>query len=391
IEMQQRVVDHKDAIANDWFQQAQFQRLAGTRDRFKEALKEAMRKDEANLFYVVAFVDDQLDSGNLEACEPYLVRLQQATHDPRATLAAARYHAFANRPARAIEAVERYAQSADAGTPDGLSRSRHAVEMLDQLARQAVAKQLPCAKVLIEAALDKYRYTIRVMPETACAMATLLAFDHRIEPAFDLLTSMKSSISAKLHTTAAVAVLRFGEATPKHFQMVQEWLDAALVPNPSSIPLRMSLAELHALQHTYDAAEPIYRDVLKSEPDNVIALNNLAWMLAPRPEAAEEALKCVGRAIELSGATGELLDTRARIYIARGDFERAIEDLNQALELSRTSLRCFHLALAQFKQLKKNEAVQAFREAKTRGLDQRMIHPSDVPSYKELVAQMGQP
>ena len=111
-------------------------------------------------------------------------------------------------------------------------------------------------------------------------------------------------------------------------------------------------------------------------------------MLAPRREASDEALKCVERAIELTGPSGELLDTRARIFIARGNLERAIDDLNQALDYSQTPLRHFHLALAQFKQLKKNEAIHSFKEATTRGLDPRMIHPTDMPAYKALAAQM---
>jgi tetratricopeptide (TPR) repeat protein len=120
----------------------------------------------------------------------------------------------------------------------------------------------------------------------------------------------------------------------------------------------------------------------------VIALNNLAWILAPRTEAAEEAMKCVDRAIEISGPTGELLDTRARIHIARGNYDRAIEDLNQALQQGQTSLRWFHLAIAQFKQLKKEESLKSFKEARARGIDARMVHPDDLPMYKVMASQM---
>ena len=78
----------------------------------------------------------------------------------------------------------------------------------------------------------------------------------------------------------------------------------------------------------------------------------------------------------------------ARIYIARGNLELAIEDLHLALDYSQTPLRHFHLAIAQFKQLKKNEAVLSFKEACARRLDAKMIHPTDMPTFKVLATQM---
>ena len=73
---------------------------------------------------------------------------------------------------------------------------------------------------------------------------------------------------------------------------------------PNAVALRLSLAEVHALQQDFATAEQVYRDVLKAEPKNPVALNNLAWILAPRPEAAGQAMAFADRAIELYGATG---------------------------------------------------------------------------------------
>jgi len=391
IVIQKTLAENSEASARDWFFLAQFHRMAGDRDQCRASLRGAMKRDEANIYYVVAFAEDCLNEGQTAEVEPFLTRLGQATNDSKATLSLAKYHAFKNQAARAIEAIDLYAQSAEAGGLDALNRSRHAAEMLDQLARLAGGRNLASSKPLLNAALEKYRLSFKAYPESAGPMAMLLAFDHQAQAALDLLTTQKASLSVRGLTTAGVAVLRVGDAGPKHFLLVKSWLDDSLKENPNSIPLKMNLAELHALQQNYAGAEPIYREVLLAEPDNVVALNNLAWMLAPRPEATAEALKCVERAIELSGTTGELLDTRARIYIARGELDRAIEDLNLALEQSRTSLRCFHLALAQYKLLKKNEAAQAFREARSRGLDSRMVHPDDVAVFQTMASQMGNP
>lgn len=376
------------ASARDWYHLSQFQAMVGDREAEKVALKTAMQKDENNLFYVVAYVEDLLTDGKQAEAEPLVGRLQAAVNDPRATATAAKYHCLAGAPEKVMEVIEKYERACDAGTPEGFARQRQAAELLDQSARLAASKGLPFTKKLITSALDKYRFVLKNFPESAGPMAALLAFDGNAQAAYDLLAQSKASLSLQALTSGAMGVVRVGNSTPKHFQIVHGWIDEALVQDPKNLTLRLSMAELLALKHEYAKAEPIYREALKTEPDNVIALNNLAWILAPRRDASEEAMKCVEHALEISGPTGELLDTRGRIQIARGNYDRAIEDLNQALQQGQTPLRWFHLSIAQFKQAKKDDSLKSFKEAKARGIDARIVHPDDVPMYKVMASQM---
>ncbi len=345
IESMKRIVADKSSSAKDWYNLSQFQRLAGKQADYRTSLGEAMKRDEGNLFYTAAYVDDLLNDGKITEAEAELPRLLLGTHDLFATSTVARYYALANLPARSIEVVEQYINAADVGTPEGQSRVRHAAEMLDRIARAVIGNNRANAKILLEAALDKYRISLKAYPESATLMASLLAFDGRVTEAFDLLASMKSSIAIKSLTTTSVDLLRNGNASAKNVQTTKEWLDAALAHSPASCVLKLNLADFYALRQDYAHAEPIYAEVLKIEPDNLVALNNLAYMLAPRPDATEQALKYVDRAIEVNGPTGELLDTRARVYIARGDMDKAVDDLTLAIEQAPTSLRYFHLAL----------------------------------------------
>ena len=41
--------------------------------------------------------------------------------------------------------------------------------------------------------------------------------------------------------------------------------------NPKSIPMKLNLAELHALRQDFNVSENLYRDVLKVEPKNIVA------------------------------------------------------------------------------------------------------------------------
>jgi tetratricopeptide (TPR) repeat protein len=304
--------------------------------------------------------------------------------DVRVVAAAARFYTLANEPRTVLDLVDRFVRVADAGTTDGIARQRQAAELLDQLTRLSAHRGQTGAAALLEGACERYRASLRAFPEAVIPMTALLAYSGQVDAAFAELDRQKSKLSPPALATAGVAVLRSGHASPPQFQKVKAWIDAALVAEPNSLALKLNLGELHALQQDFATAEQVYRDVLKVDAKNAVALNNLAWILAPRPEAADQALRFADRAIELHGATGEMLDTRARILIAAGKYDRAVADLNDAITQRGTPLRFFHLALAQLAMSKPDDAVRTFREARARGLDAKTIHPHDLPTYKAL-------
>lgn len=381
------IVRDPAATSNDWFQLAQLHRVTGDRAACRRCLQELLKREPNNFFYVAVAVDDLLSDYQLDQAEPLAKRLADNATDLRTTASAARFYTLANEPRAVMDLMDKFVRVADAGTADGVVRQRQTAELLDQLTRLAAVRGLSGYKVLLAGACERYRASLRAYPEAVTPMAALLAYDGQVDPAFAELEKQKSRLSPTALATAGVAVLRSGHASPRQFQTVKAWIDEALVAVPASVPLKLNLGELHALRQDFATAEQVYRDVLKAEPKNLVALNNLAWILAPRPESADQALKFAERAIELSGATGELLDTRARILISAGRYDRAVADLNDAINQAQTPLRYFHLAVAQLKMSKADDAVKTFREARARGLDPKAIHPSDLPTFKMLAMQ----
>ena len=69
-------------------------------------------------------------------------------------------------------------------------------------------------------------------------------------------------------------------------------------------------------------------------------------------------------------------------------FEAAERDLNEAIAMEPTALRYFHLALLRLSlpSPRPDQAAQAFREAKARGLDARSVHAADLATYRLLAA-----
>jgi tetratricopeptide (TPR) repeat protein len=151
----------------------------------------------------------------------------------------------------------------------------------------------------------------------------------------------------------------------------------------------LNKAEFLALRLDIPNAAKTFEKVLAKEPRHVVALNNLAWLLASDTNTAEKALDLVTRATREGGLTGDLLDTRARVRITLKQFDAAERDLAEAISHEPTALRWFHVAVLRMSQTpqtpaRKEEAQKAFAEAKRRGLDARSIHPADLPTFQAL-------
>jgi cellulose synthase operon protein C len=106
----------------------------------------------------------------------------------------------------------------------------------------------------------------------------------------------------------------------------------------------VSLADYYQYAGQRENAIAAYRQVLEREPNNIVALNNLAWTLASDSQKAAEALELVERAINLAGPMDDLLDTRARIRFESGDAQAGLRDLTEAVSEVPTATRLMDLA-----------------------------------------------
>jgi tetratricopeptide (TPR) repeat protein len=369
---------------------AQVYRAAGHRKACIQVLNELLQADGKNLDYLVMALNELAEDGNFDLARQFADRLLALyPNEFRALAPVARFECRAGNADRAFVLAEGYTRMADAAAGDTPARSARVAELLDELSRLPKVRRTETGRRMAKSAVEKYESLITARPEAVVAAAGLLAASERYADAFTLIDKYAKSLPARLRAAAGLAALRAGGASERQFAHVRAWLDAALAEQPDSLTLRLNEGEFFALRRDYAAAEKAYGAVLAKDPRNVVALNNLAWILAPNPARAEEALKLVDQAVSEVGLTGELLDTRARIRIAAKQFERAEKDLLEALSQEKTPLRLFHLALAKDGQspAKKDEARDDFRQAKERGLDPRSIHPADLPRYRVLDAE----
>ncbi|HEY1685441.1 MAG TPA: tetratricopeptide repeat protein [Tepidisphaeraceae bacterium] len=80
-------------------------------------------------------------------------------------------------------------------------------------------------------------------------------------------------------------------------------------------------------------AETMYRRAIQAQPDLPIALNNLAMILANRPDKLDESLALAQRAVKAAPQAATIYDTEAFVDAKRHHFDDADAAMQQALKL----------------------------------------------------------
>jgi len=142
-------------------------------------------------------------------------------------------------------------------------------------------------------------------------------------------------------------------------------LSGTLVSNPNDLNARILLGMVDEVGGQPLAATEQYRKVLESEPEDVYALNNLAYLLGAdgKPGQLDEALKLAQKAAEVNSSSPEIQDTLGWIYFQKGLYKNALQYLVPAAKKGRAPVQLYHLAMTYYKSGDKKQAQEAFEAA----------------------------
>jgi tetratricopeptide (TPR) repeat protein len=103
--------------------------------------------------------------------------------------------------------------------------------------------------------------------------------------------------------------------------------------HPNCLAAMTTLAML--LQNTERTVEStaVYRRLLEVEPNNVIAINNLAWIMCEEQGKRREALELAHRGLKSAPEYADLIDTCGVIYYRLGEYYKAVRDFDRCIEL----------------------------------------------------------
>lgn len=154
----------------------------------------------------------------------------------------------------------------------------------------------------------------------------------------------KAAAPGQTAADLAMAALDAGDGKP---EMARARLSGLLEKDPENHTVLMMLASLEYAAKDYAAALGHFRAVADAMPDQTMALNNTAYLLAASDP--DQALPYAERALELSPDDPTIQDTAGWVYYRKGLYTKAVRLLETAVAKAPNNVREFHLAMSYIK------------------------------------------
>ena len=177
-------------------------------------------------------------------------------------------------------------------------------------------------------------------------------------------------------------------------KIAEDLLRRILARDPNSLPAMNTLAML--LQMTGRPAEStaLYQQILTLQPDNVVAINNLAWTLCEEQGKHRQALKLAQRGLKIAPNYVDLIDTRGVIYYRLGQYDKAVQDFTRCLKLYPTGTPAaaatyVHLGRALVGLAQKDKAVENLNKALELNAEIGGLSATDTEETQRLLEELS--
>ncbi|MBN1639015.1 MAG: tetratricopeptide repeat protein [Ignavibacteriales bacterium] len=141
------------------------------------------------------------------------------------------------------------------------------------------------------------------------------------------------------------------------------YLQKAIKIKPQDPQILGLLGLIYDDKEMWGECDNAYQKALQIAPDDVTLLNNYAYSLAERGIRLEEALEMVTRSLEEEPENTSFLDTKGWVYYQMGEFYKAKEYIEKALELNKEATLLDHLGDIYFKLNEKEKALDYWKQA----------------------------
>lgn len=307
----------------------------------------------------------------------------RADQDARSALRAAASHVEAVLFLAALAVRSGHVDEAVAQLQQALLESPQHPELQAALA-EALAQQ-----GATQQALQLVQESARAQPQELMHRVRLAAIYTRMGRLDDAENTLREALIALPDNDEARLALVDFISRQRDPAMAEHLLLNYVEQQPQAYALRFGLAKLYEQAQAHEKTKQVYRDIIVRDPagiDGQLARLKLAQWLAqygPRDEA--ELL--LDDEVKNNVADSEALLLRARLALDRGAFDRALPDIQAALQVQpKSSVAWRLLARAQYVQADLPQALASLQKA-------REANPHDIESllaYAQLQAQMGE-
>jgi cellulose synthase operon protein C len=232
-------------------------------------------------------------------------------------------------------------------------------------------------------------------------LAEFLGRRNRIKDALDICEPLWTTIREVELLGATCINILFGSSdhprTPEPVQLnrVVDWFNRAIAQTPKqqrpNTWLFIGLGNLREKQGHTSEAQELYLRAANVDPTG-ISYNNLAWLAGMKDRKFKEALNYANRAIALKPDQPDFLDTRGMIYLAAGERQLALDDLQKAVAYEPLSpSKHYHLAQALLDNNDKEKARRSLETAKAKGFTPNGLDALEKTSYPNFLKRLESP
>jgi cellulose synthase operon protein C len=275
---------------------------------------------------------------------------------------------------------------------DRIAQTRLVATTLDDLSRRTTASgQAIAAAKLQKEAEHLLRDNALHQPDQQLVLAAFLARHGRFDDALTAAESAWTIADTDTVTRAANDLLASGIAVSDRNERIEKLLLRAAEKHKRPVPLLLTLADLHMRQERFDEAKSIYREVLRKDESNVVAMNNLATLLAIQRQELDESHRLIEKAIRIAGPLPSLLDTRASVFLSLDQPQPALTDLDEAIRDQPLPSRLFHRALVFSRLGQATAAEHSLNQARSLGFKPEQLNSLERVNYYRLTAEQDRP
>jgi len=195
------------------------------------------------------------------------------------------------------------------------------------------------------------------------------------------LAAFQKSYQKKLSAEALTSIVKIMSAQGKQSAALA-FLEKEVKKDTNNVVAHFLMGDIYLQQNKGNEAEKHYLAVLAKEPDNVIILNNLAWIY--NQKNSPKALELIEKAYNTAPSSADVLDTYGAILVKQGDVTKGIEMYAQASKINPLNYNTqYHLAHAYTLNAQNKQAVQILRTI-TNGTESFSEKESSVILLKKL-------
>ncbi|ALP54111.1 hypothetical protein Tel_13755 [Candidatus Tenderia electrophaga] len=217
---------------------------------------------------------------------------------------------------------------------DNLQAVRKELEQSTRIDRDYLPAHLALTRLLLSqgdtAAAQQQLDTLKRLapgnPDVLALQGRLARASGQQDKALDIYAELFENNSTSTNMLALVQQRWESADRQGAMALLKQWLQQ----HPDDLAARLRLANAYTLSEQDDAAAQQYQAVLERSPNNLVALNNLAWHL--QDSDPKQALQYAEKADTLAPGSAGIRDTLAVVLMKNGQHERALRISDTLLE-----------------------------------------------------------